>query len=252
MDEHGKIFPVLAAEWERARHDVLLHALKESGDLGTEATAIERVPHEAQRELLRSLFEASRAVGRAAALKFGRVFLVSEIADFLASSGIACFAGPWHAENHFLTRYLYRGKCSTLPLSICCDYWREAARGLAEGMNGQVEHSRHRSIGHGDPACLDYVFAAPAIDRRRGVVPMFLKVGLTSLIQEMKGQGLMLALEGFNEGTLFFHVEEITAPLHEGTRDFWVARFKCRAQGIFPGLHLADSANQWDTFGNGG
>lgn len=236
-----KICARYARVWRRARLKVLVNAMKNQTRNLEEIEYIAHVPKDLQSSILSNVAKQSEKVGRSAAKVLRRPFSVAEVTSFLQSTGIPCFKGSWSAENHLLSQFLYRSMCPSVPLLFCCDYWREAGKGIVAGLNSSIELARHRSLGHGDDECFDYVFHTPMVNRRRGAVPSYLKKYITNLAKELEHGGVDLGAEGYSERTLFFRLEGIHHPLSKSERGHSVSHVKERILAKFPDLTLVDA-----------
>jgi len=239
MKANGLALDEYSRRWKELRFSLI----KPAGDYfraRTEVESVAHVPPLEREDLLRNIYSRSRNLGDEIREALGRSLLLSEIIDILTHSGISCFSGSWKKESAALTRYLYRGECPGIPEQFCCDYWREAARGLVEGLNPEIAYSRHRSLGHGNSGCLDYVFLSPGVNRKLGLVPTEIRAFLAPLQNSFARQKISITLEGLCEDTLYLTVDRQSHPLDKEERALITETILSRAHQRFPQLKLSN------------
>jgi hypothetical protein len=235
----GSVLRELAVRWKEVR----LSIIPAQGDYSKEereVEAVSRVPASDHADILMRIYESSHSVGEKFRHQVGRPLTLAQVIDVLSHSESPCFSGSWKKESAAFSRYLYRGECPTIPALFCCDYWREAARGLVEGLSPEIQYSRHRSIGHGNPSCLDYVFVSPGVDRKLGLIPTEIRVALEPLRQSLSKRHIGVHWEGFCEDTLYFQADRKSHPLDEEERMLLADELSIETQSRFPQMKLCD------------
>lgn len=208
----------VAEEWKAARHAVLAHYVDCIDDKLTESRMLTRVPAADQADVIIGVYRASFQVALSISSRVGRKFTLAEVVLCFQKSEIACFQGRWRSENSFLSRFLFRGHCPDVPELFCCEYWKSAARGFVAGLNDEVKFARHRSIGHQNNECLDYLYMNPPLEREWGVVPAHLRNALVPFSEELREQQIVLTLKGFSENILAFSLQGEKKFLSSGVR----------------------------------
>lgn len=233
-----RVFREFAIKWKEARLSVIGSRKKYSE--AREVESVSQVPVSDQAETLMRIYEKSYSVGEKFRFEMGRPLTLTEATDILSHSEIPCFWGLWKKESAAFSQYLYRGECPNIPALFCCDYWREAARGVIEGLNPELRFSRHRSIGHGNAGCLDYVFVSPGVDKRLGSVPPEIRVALEPLRQSLAKQNIFVHWQGFCEDILYFQADHGSYPLDEEEHMLLVEKMSIKIERHFPKLKLSD------------
>ena len=161
-------------------------------------------------EQARRMFENSHFLGQGFA-RFHRAPVAPEqLPAALALLQAPCLQGRWSDVEGEAALRLERPRCCAAPTAAGCDLWREAIDGLVLGMTGGVRHARHQSAGHGDPSCLDVLYADPQSPLRYGPLSDELQPGLESvrrLVSQFKGAEIEFL--GVCEGELLYR---LTAP----------------------------------------
>jgi hypothetical protein len=225
--------------WRAARLLLLRSFLTEAAN-GSEEELIARISETSRAQLLQALREESGAAAADFRREWGRALTVDEIAELLGGSGIRCFEGLWRSESHCFSRYRYRGECARRPGLFLCDYWREAAAGAVEGLASGVAFARHRSLDHGDDACLDYLYVTARVERRWGLVPAMIRRALDKTVRELRDRGCVAQLIGVSEKMLFVRLNGIERPLSEKTREASLGLLRARSAPLLFGIALAD------------
>lgn len=181
----------------------------------SEFLIIAKVEIQHRPQVLFQIFDASKELGQELQKEKGSKFSIDEAIELVSKSEVPCFGGPWVRENRVHSRFSFRQCCPDLPLLFFCDYWRQAAKGFIQGLNFELEFSRHRSLGHGDPECLDYIHTFKLVDKGRGNIPSFMRQKINPLIERLKQQQVDIALEGCAEHVLYLSLDEKLTPEQE-------------------------------------
>lgn len=204
------------------------------------------VPPAARDQVLRAVFDHSRALGRSAARRFGLSFEPADLAELLGAGAAPCFRGAWAPSGRALR--LERGGCADPLGGFRCDYWREAADGLVMGAGDDARLARHQSFGHGDPACVDVLFddgpwlaPVPPSRPRFAPVPAGVREQLAPVVRLFEQLGATLTLEGLNEGVLHYRLES-KDPLCGATGRTARERLAAEVARRIPGLALQDTS----------
>lgn len=180
-------------------------------DLGTRwraaRAAASAMPSD-EAEQLRRTFDNSLRLGQGYA-GFHRAPIAPEQLPFvLPRLDAPCLRGRWAEVECEAGFWLERPPCQLPAPRAFCDHWREAINGLVLGLTFGVCHARHRSAGHGDPACVDLFYADPESPLRFGALPPELAPGLQSvrrLVSRFKG-GARVEFLGVSEGELLYQL----------------------------------------------
>ena len=257
--------------WERARLSALKSVLRaaESADEGCcgcacsernldERQMLHEIPEEPQDDVLRRVFENSRAVGLSVVRHLGVTWEISDLAEVLPHMGSPCFAGLWRKHNDAYV--LERTGCGELAKlgSFGCDYWREPLDGLITGVGENERLSRHESRGHGDGRCIDVifeeVFTMPRVvaaeagrhDAPRslkfGAVPDEIAHGLEPLRSRFQAMKVRVVFEGVSEGTLYYRLDAEEGVLCGAGGKFLHDSLTDEVTRLFPRLRLKDTA----------
>ncbi|MEW5853618.1 MAG: hypothetical protein AB2A00_32885 [Myxococcota bacterium] len=161
-----------------------------------------------ENETLRLTFDHSWRLGRSYARHFSETISLDQLPDVLATLETPCLGGSWHAGEDEPARFLTRAGCEWGRDAGLCDYWREAADGMVLGLSGEVRHTRHRSVGHGDPVCVDVLFADADSRLRFGEIPDEMRPGLQGVRSSLRLLNSMLDVEflGVSEGVLLYRL----------------------------------------------
>ena len=230
----------LAAAWKIARLRLLRSYLPPLPESTEEAELLASVSHSDHLGILSATFSHSWLLGKESRGHLGRPLTLGEIVEFLNHADVPCFMGAWKSESHSLVQYLYRGRCPQIPLLFCCDYWKEAARGLVTGLNEELDFSRHRSIGHGDHNCLDYVYVSSKIERRWGTVPAIIRNAILPLTHALKKKGVLLELKGYAEHVLFCRIDGVYDPLADVDRPILLEEIRKTIHHKFPDIEIRE------------
>ncbi len=144
--------------WERARRGALEKILGPTDPSVTESVLLPMIPAGTRDEVLRNVFDNSRAFGLSATKHFGLTWELQDFQDVFTSLNNPCLHGKWEARASALV--IERPACESVQVvgSFLCDYWREALDGLVVGLGEDERFSRHQSAGHGDSQCTDVIF----------------------------------------------------------------------------------------------
>lgn len=197
----------LAVLWKQARIAAIGNSLKSDARGKPELDLIDAVKPDEQPRVLAAIRAASENVGKQIATTLDGPLSLAELVHLLSHSQVYCFAGSWKSCDGGASQCRQRKSCPYVHGSFDCDYWREAAKGLVAGLSENVAYSRHDSLGHGDKACIDYVYYSPAVSRELGEVPAPITKALAPFIRELGASGIGLHLEGYKEGMLFYKLE---------------------------------------------
>lgn len=196
--------------------------------------------------ILRTVFDNSRKLGMSLVRYLGLSWELSDIQEVLSFSDAPCLHGTW-SEKPF-AKVLHRPGCHVAKQvgSFYCDFWREAIDGLIMGVTEVERYARHESRGHGDPGCVDVFFEDRGL--RWGAVPKKISDGLGALQEKFRLRKILLTLEGFSEGILYYRLESLSespnsqAPLC-GTGGRMLHEALAReVRGCFPGLMIQDAS----------
>jgi hypothetical protein len=208
IETEPNLFNLYAHLYQVARQKTLRKYFK--NDLSDESALLEKVqelPQSEQISLFKDIYEHSRQAGLYIVKQEGDTFSTDKIIAFLNSTDIPCMSGGWNIlniENNTWNRF--RNNC---PDTVCrsrCNYWRESVRGLIEGLGDTTKFARHRSIGHGDIICVDFIYDSEYSDYRFGFITEEIAALFEPLKDELAKHGLKLILDGFSEGILFYRI----------------------------------------------
>lgn len=122
-----------------------------------ELALLAKVKRSHRKAMLHSVFEGSQRLGEVISRRLGRPLAFVELTEILSHADVPCLAGRWTAGTGGEEWRLERRGCSTRPPAIVCDYWREAIRGLIQGLGRTARLERVESLGHGGTACVDLI-----------------------------------------------------------------------------------------------
>lgn len=235
--------------WAAARLSslrALLSGVDGYSDSCTESELLALVSPDKKDLALRGVFDAGRKLGRSLGKFLG---LSAELVDFkalFAEGPVPCFRGDWSANGG--AHVLNRTGCAVPEAlgSFGCDYWREAVDGLVIGASDEARLVRHRSVGHGDPDCVDVFFndagTGPKLGLHRGVVPAELQTGLAVVARQFGETGVTVFWDGYSEGTLFYRMEAGAKPLCGAGGQLMHRSLLAEIQKFFPGLKAKDGS----------
>jgi hypothetical protein len=172
-------------------------------------------------ELLKNVFDLSRALASSASRYYKVAFEIQDLAKVLSLSGSPCVGGQW---STYKEAYIYSRKgCAQFSKigSLVCDYWREACDGLVMGLGEDERFTRHSSIGHGDPECLDVIFVDKPTRSKSNEhgsemkwlpLPEFLKKDLDAVVERMNRLRVKVEFLGYAEGKVYYLLENKEDP----------------------------------------
>jgi len=232
-----------ADRWKAARLRALSRFTQSRKNLD-EYALLKEIELSFHEDVLRTVFDESRRCGVDVAKEVGRTLSVCEISNLISESRVSCFCEIWERDDAGLSRYLKRIGCPQRNSAFVCDYWREAADGLVMGLGDDAGFARHRSLGHGDDECLDFVYTAWEKKHQFGSVPMAIEEALTDIKEDLSKLGAEFTLIGFSEGVLFYRLMGTEGPLCGVGRklllDQLVKKLKSAAIHIRPNIEFRD------------
>ena len=197
-------------------------------------------------EVLKAVFDFSRKLGVSLSRHLGLSLEVDDFAKLLPLVEAPCFSAAWKNHNDAIvaTRSICEAGKSLGALG--CDYWREALDGLIMGASDEVRLARHLSAGHGDPECIDVLFAdagtGPQPGKHHGGIPATFTQGLQVLTRQFAERGITLQWEGYSEGVLFYRVKAGANPLCGTGGQLIHDALKEEVQKFFSGIEARDGS----------
>lgn len=197
----------LSARWALARLAALRTIVGERAQ-GNEVELLAAALEVDTPGTLRRVFDNSARLGAGFRRHYRQHLTLGTLPALLAQLDIACLKGG-HWRTAESAAQLERPACVAERKAGRCDYWREAIDGLVVGLSDQVRHTRHRSFGHGDDACLDVLYDGPASEARYGPLPAGAAEavhGIQRLLSRFSQQ-FKLTLLGLSEGVLLYRLD---------------------------------------------
>ena len=220
-----KTLPVDAADladrWRRARLAALrslvawepeADELTLLGRLTTAEDSHEDPVSESEEAVDRAVLINSYRLGQSLRRYLGRPLTLEEVAELLPRLGLPCVAAPFAIhEDH---ARLERVGCPQGQLEGTCDYFRDAISGLVHGLGEELHHARHRSVGHGDPQCVDVIYRDAESLHRFGAIPPSMQETLDQVVASVCrfDSRRRVRFLGLSEGVLYFQAEIAGAP----------------------------------------
>lgn len=205
----------LGERWRCARRSALRSVATQGTAEESEEELLVRGLEADSEASTRKVFENSLQLGVGYA-RFHRTELpLDDVPDAVTSSSSPCAQGTWTQVDGEPALRLERAGCPASRLGpAACDYWREAMSGLVLGVTGGVLHSRHRSVGHGDGACVDVFYLDPESPLHYGPIPDDVAAELEAVVRLARSFDSRVRVEfaGISEGTLYYRATSAAGP----------------------------------------
>lgn len=196
----------LAARWQRARLSALRAVVGEAAQ-GSEAELLACALEVDPAQTFTRVFDNSARLGAGFKRHFREHHTLATLPALLGALGVPCLRGAWRTTSG--AALLERPPCAATQGAGVCDWWREAIDGLVAGLSDEARHARHRSLGHGDGACLDVLYDDPEGTARFGPLPPEVEQAAQPIARLVRrlAAGVTLELLGVSEGVLLYRLQ---------------------------------------------
>jgi len=205
-----------------------------------------RITQDMQEDLLKTVFLHTRQLGLSVVRHLGLMWEMNDVVDILQKSHLGCLSGVWSDATH--AKVLTRQGCGPgrQYQARYCDYMREAIDGLVMGVCETERFARHKSVGHGDTACVDVIFDDAQYPGQKnnkwGPIPDNMQTTLNDIQSRFLKRSLSLSFLGLSEGILYYELKAQSGPLCGSSARFHHDALKHAIAEHFFGLKLQDAS----------
>jgi hypothetical protein len=202
----------------------------ENGDETAALNKLKGLPDSIFIKLLEKIYDKSRIAGKHIVKYKGDTLTTDHIISFLNKTDIPCLSSGWNLLDDESTYRRFRTSCPNTVCNRQCTYWREAVKGLVEGLGESTKYARHRSIGHGDNICVDVIYDSENSDLKFGLISDEIEELIKPVRAELAKNQIKLILEGFSEGFLYYRLVDMDCKpdtfRYNFAKDFLIEKFR--------------------------